>query len=93
MPSCYKPLNFVETVEESTCYMLKALFYENQKLKLDMVGHNDWRKWPLPSHITFLNGQWPALILSPDNSSLLEDNFYIIILASFTSASTLDSYI
>ena len=42
MPSCYKLLNFVETVEESTCYMLKALFYENQKL--DMVGHNNRRK-------------------------------------------------
>ena len=42
MPTCYKLLHFVETVEESTCYMQKALFYEN--LKLDMVGHNDQRK-------------------------------------------------
>ena len=40
MPSCYKLLNLVETVEESTCYMLKALFYENQKFKIRHGGRS-----------------------------------------------------
>ena len=70
MRSCYKLLNFIETVEESTCYMLKALFYENQKL--DMVGHNDRRKWPLTGHTGFLNGQWPM------TSSYFEPYTYIL---------------
>ena len=47
MRSCYKLLNFVETVEESTCYMLKALFYENQKFKIRF----DRSHWP--EEVTF----------------------------------------